>query len=133
MPTILSGKCGLRTKKSGVGRRWAQGGGVSPSVPPPIAFIHTQRYNTVMDDVSKQKYEKERLWVQTWQKAGKVLEALRRSEVRHVDTAEAILQLEDAFHSALRGIYSKLTIHTTLDMMNGPIFQVRDQVFMTGK
>jgi hypothetical protein len=67
-----------------------------------IAIIRVHHYNRVMDDVSEQRYEKERLWVQTWQKAGEVLGELRRREVRHVDTARAILQLEDAFHSALR-------------------------------
>jgi hypothetical protein len=67
-----------------------------------IAIIRVRHYNRIMDDVSEQRYEKERLWVQTWQKAGEVLGELRRREVRHVDTARAILQLEDAFHSALR-------------------------------
>jgi hypothetical protein len=46
--------------------------------------------------------EKERLWVQTWQRTGEILEELRRREIRHIDTAKAILQLEDAFCSALR-------------------------------
>ena len=67
-----------------------------------IAIIRVRHYNRAMDDVSEQRYEKERLWVQTWQKAGEVLGELRRREIRHVDTARAILQLEDAFHSALR-------------------------------
>jgi len=49
-----------------------------------------------------ERREKERLWVQTWQKAGPVLAELRRLEVRGADTAAAILQLEDAFQSALR-------------------------------
>jgi hypothetical protein len=46
--------------------------------------------------------EKELLWVRTWQKAGPLLAELRRREVRSADTAAAILQLEDAFQSALR-------------------------------
>jgi hypothetical protein len=49
-----------------------------------------------------ERLEKERLWVQTWQKAGEVLRELRRREVRRIDTADAIMQLEDAFRSALR-------------------------------
>jgi len=49
-----------------------------------------------------ERHEEEQLWVQTWQKAGPVLEELRRREIRHADTARAILQLDDAFQSALR-------------------------------
>ncbi len=49
-----------------------------------------------------ERREKELLWVQTWQKAGPVLAELRRREVRRADTTAAILQLEDAFQSALR-------------------------------
>ena len=49
-----------------------------------------------------ESHEKERLWVQTWQKTGPALEELRRQEIRCADTASAILQLEDAFQSALR-------------------------------
>jgi len=45
--------------------------------------------------------EKELLWVRTWRKAGPLLAKLRRREVRSADTAAAILQLEDAFQSAL--------------------------------
>jgi hypothetical protein len=49
-----------------------------------------------------ESHENERLWVQTWQKAGPVLDQLRRQEIRQADTAKAILQLDDAFRSALR-------------------------------
>jgi hypothetical protein len=55
-----------------------------------------------MDDMAEGRYEKEKLWVKTWQKAGEALENVRRREIRHIDTAKAILQLEDAFQSALR-------------------------------
>jgi len=47
-------------------------------------------------------HEKERLWVRTWQRASPVLAELRCRELRQTDTAKAILQLEDAFQSALR-------------------------------
>lgn len=49
-----------------------------------------------------ERHEKERLWVQTWQKAGPVLRELHDRDVCRADTAKAILQLDDAFRSALR-------------------------------
>jgi len=46
-------------------------------------------------------HEKELLWVRAWQKAGPLLAELRRQEICRADTTQAILQLDDAFQSAL--------------------------------
>ena len=47
------------------------------------------------------RQEKEKLWVHAWQTAAPLLDKLRRQEIRHADTTNAILQLEHAFQSAL--------------------------------
>lgn len=46
--------------------------------------------------------EKLRAWVETWRETGKVLEKLRREEMREESLPETILALTDASESALR-------------------------------
>jgi len=43
-----------------------------------------------------------RRWLAGWQTARPVLERLRAEAIRHSDTATAIVQLSDAFESAMR-------------------------------
>ncbi len=43
-----------------------------------------------------------RQWVRRWQLAGVELEHMRREEIRHANTRQAIENLDDAFESALR-------------------------------
>jgi hypothetical protein len=38
-------------------------------------------------------------WVETWKKATPELEAIRRRELREIDTQQALLNLADAFES----------------------------------
>ena len=38
-------------------------------------------------------------WVETWKKAGPELEAIRRRELREIDTQRALINLADAFES----------------------------------
>ncbi len=49
------------------------------------------------------KDEKERLraWAQTWKETGKVLEEIRREEIRNSNLAETIPLFDNAFRSAL--------------------------------
>lgn len=48
--------------------------------------------------------EKEQLraWANTWKKTGKILENIKREEMREVSLPETILALTDACQSALR-------------------------------
>lgn len=41
-------------------------------------------------------------WVKRWQQTGVELEHMRREEIRHANTRQAIENLDDAFESALR-------------------------------
>jgi len=43
-----------------------------------------------------------RQWVKRWQQAGVELERMRREQIRHADTRQAIENLNDAFESVLR-------------------------------
>jgi hypothetical protein len=43
-----------------------------------------------------------RRWVETWKQAGPELEAIRRREVKNLDTLETLAVLEGAFNHALR-------------------------------
>ena len=45
-----------------------------------------------------------RRWVETWKLAGPELEAIRRKEVKQLDTLETIAFLEDAFNYAVRSV-----------------------------
>lgn len=42
-----------------------------------------------------------RRWVKAWELAGPELEAIRRREIRELDTHEVLAQLEEAFNQAL--------------------------------
>lgn len=46
--------------------------------------------------------KKLREYVDRWKETGKVLESLRREEIRNANLSETILSLNDAFLSALR-------------------------------
>jgi hypothetical protein len=43
-----------------------------------------------------------RRWVHTWREAGPELEAIRRQEIRRLDTLKVLAGLEGAFQQALR-------------------------------
>lgn len=43
-----------------------------------------------------------RRWVETWEKAGPELEAIRRREIREADNVAVLASLESAFNDALR-------------------------------
>ena len=43
-----------------------------------------------------------RRWVATWRAAGEALAAVKRAELRRLDTLEALAQLADAFDHAVR-------------------------------
>ena len=45
-----------------------------------------------------------RRWVETWKQAGPELEAIRRREVKELDTLETLACLEDAFNYAVRNV-----------------------------
>jgi hypothetical protein len=46
--------------------------------------------------------EKIRLWVETWEKAGPELEAIRIREIREADNLKVLEMLEGAFNHAAR-------------------------------
>jgi len=50
-----------------------------------------------MDD-----HEALRRWVETWQRAGPELEAIRRKEIKEADNLQVLAILERAFNHALR-------------------------------
>jgi hypothetical protein len=41
----------------------------------------------------------EKLWVETWKKAGVELSAIKRRELQQIDTQTALMNLADAFES----------------------------------
>ena len=45
-----------------------------------------------------------RRWVETWKLAGPELEAIRRRELKELDTLETIASLESAFNYAVRNV-----------------------------
>jgi len=45
-----------------------------------------------------------RRWVETWKEAGPELEAIRRREVKELDTLQTIACLEHAFNYAVRNV-----------------------------
>ena len=45
-----------------------------------------------------------KLWVETWKVAGPMLEAVRKQEVRDMDTREALTALESAFNYSARNL-----------------------------
>ena len=47
-------------------------------------------------------------WIETWRKAGPELARIRREEIRHADTREAIETLDDASESAFRLIPARV-------------------------
>ncbi len=49
----------------------------------------------------KDEKEQLRAWAQRWKETGKVLEKLRREEIRNSNLAETIPLFDDAFRSAL--------------------------------
>ncbi len=51
--------------------------------------------------MTDEEREKMRVWVNNWKETGKVLEKLRREEIRNSDIAETIGVFDDAFRSAL--------------------------------
>jgi hypothetical protein len=55
--------------------------------------------NRIMDE-----REAMRRWVETWKEAGPALEAIRRREVKELDTLETIACLEGAFNYAVRNV-----------------------------
>ena len=50
----------------------------------------------------KDEKEQLRAWAKTWKKTGKILENIKREEMREVSLPETILALTDACQSALR-------------------------------
>jgi hypothetical protein len=48
---------------------------------------------------SPEEIEQLRQWVACWRRAGERMEALRREELRHVDTMQSLLSLAGAFES----------------------------------
>lgn len=51
--------------------------------------------------MTDEEREKMRAWVNNWKETGKVLEKLRREEIRNSNLAETIGVFDDAFRSAL--------------------------------
>ena len=41
------------------------------------------------------------MWIESWRAAGPELEAMRREKIRKADTTRSILNLDDAFRSAI--------------------------------
>src|SRR5258708_20512539 len=58
----------------------------------------------VADNQTMEDREAMRLWVETWKRAGPELEAIRRREIRELDTLETIACLEGAFNYAVRNV-----------------------------
>ena len=57
--------------------------------------------------------EKEKIdmlkWIRSWEKAGSVMEQIKRDELEHVDVQHVIETLDDAFESALLQIPTRAT------------------------
>ena len=52
--------------------------------------------------MSDEEREKMRAWVNGWKETAKVMEKLRREEIRNLNISEEILSLTDASESALK-------------------------------
>jgi hypothetical protein len=57
--------------------------------------------NSQNEEMEQSEHLSEKSWAAIWIQAGKELEAIRRREIRCVDTRMTILSLADAFESAL--------------------------------
>lgn len=55
--------------------------------------------------MTKKRVMTVREWVETWNETGKALAEIRREELRHISTQQALLNLAGAFEAArLRGV-----------------------------
>lgn len=51
--------------------------------------------------MTEEDHEKMRIWVSNWKETGKVLEQLRRENIRRTVTSESIAAFDGAFRSAI--------------------------------
>ncbi len=53
-------------------------------------------------DMTEQEKAQVRAWIERWEKAGPILEELRRDSIRNAHTSRAIAAFDGAFETAIR-------------------------------